>query len=81
MSNESVPSFTELMSAPHKQFAAWCQGPMAYKCGDLLAAAAVCRLNDARSIIESLMAEAGGPSDKGGRVSNATAEHVKRFLA
>lgn len=69
-----IPSFRDLMSAPHRTFTAWCQGPMAYECGDLLAAAAVCRLNDARSIIQSMLADAEG------QISDSTMEHVRRFL-
>lgn len=69
-----IPSFLDLMSAPHKTFASWCQGPMAHECGDLLAAAAVCRLNDARSIIQSMLTDAEG------QISASTMEHVRRFL-
>lgn len=69
------PTYTELMTAPHEQFRRWCQGEMAYQYGDLLAAAAICRLNDARSTIESLVADAGDA------ISDHTAEAVKRVLA
>jgi hypothetical protein len=68
------PSFKELMTAPHDVFKSWCQGQMAYECGDLLAAAAVTRLNDARSILQSVLAECG--SD----LSESTLEHIERFM-
>jgi hypothetical protein len=71
----SVPSFKELMTAPNAVFRGWCQGQMAYVCGDLLAAAAVCRLDDARSIMQSVLAEVEDD------LSDETLEHIKRFLA
>jgi len=65
------PSFKELMTAPHGQFRAWCQGEMAYEHGALLAAAAASRLTDARGIIEMLLTDNQSPP---------TLEHAKRFL-
>lgn len=70
-----VPSYVELMTAPHRTFAGWCQGPMAYVFGDVLAAAAVCRLNNARGILERVLAEAGES------LGQETAESIKEFLA
>ena len=70
----NVPSFKDLMTAPHAVFRGWCQGQMAYVCGDLLAAAAVCRLDDARAIMQSVLAEAEKD------LSQSTLEHIKRFL-
>lgn len=43
---QHLPTKTlEVVFAPHAQFAAWCQGPLAYEHGDTLAAAAICREN------------------------------------
>lgn len=57
VSTPDVPSVGELLSATHEQFAAWCQGRMAYTHGDVLAAAAVCRADKDRARIARLTAE------------------------
>lgn len=72
--NSRVPSFQELLSAPHAQFRAWCNGPLAYECGDLLSAASILRLTEVHSVLETAYREAAGS------MSADTVEHIKRIL-